>query len=209
MTTAATTSSDFNTRTTEDLPKEQLPHAAGRRLWLPMFLVALVGFGVGVVLGFFRADAVNSGDVQAAAALGQFVPGFMFLGFLSVFAAIAFAIARILGVFRAGGAGLQKLAGVDIRTLKMPATARAFIVLMATGMMTLLVAVVLHFIVGGAIAADDASALANAETWSIVLEGVRRLGIAIYLFSIAFGLATIITVLRFQSVRIGEVVSSR
>lgn len=199
-----TTSGDFDIRSTADLPKELLPHAAGRRLWLPMLIMALMAFAVGVVLGFVRANAVDTGDVQVAAVLGQFVPGFMFLGFLSVFAAIAFAIARILGVFRAGGAGLQQLAGVDIRTLKLPGTARAFIVLMAVGMMTLVVAVVLHFIVGSTIAAGDVTSVANAETWSIALEGVRRLGVSIYLFSIAFGLATIITVLRFQSVRIGE-----
>ena len=206
MTTAT---AGFNTRTTEDVPKELLPHAAGRRLWLPMFLMAIIGFGVGVVLGFLRADAVNSGDVQTVAALGQFVPGFMFLGFASVFAAIAFAIARILGVFRAGGSGMQKMVGAEIRTLKMPATAKAFIGLMVVAMMTLIVTVVLHLIVGGAIAADNTSALANAETWSIVLEGARRFGVALYLFSIAFGLATIITVLRYQSLRVKELVASR
>ena len=203
MTTAST---DFNTQTTEDVPKEMLPHTAGRKLWLPMFLMALVAFTVGVVLGFFRADAVDSGDAQDAAVLGHVVTGFMFIGFAAVFAAISFAIARILGVFREGGSGLQKLAGVDIRTLKMPGTARAFIVLMAVGMMTLVVAVVLHFIVGVAIAADNVS-LEDAETWSVALEGVRRFGVSIYLFAIGLGLATIITVLRFQSVRVKEVVS--
>ena len=106
---------DFNTNTTETAPGEMLPHAAGRKLWFPMFLMALMGFGAGIVLAFFRADAVNSGDVQAAAALGHFVPAFMFLGFAAVFAAIAFAVARILGVFRAGGGGMQeRCRGADV-----------------------------------------------------------------------------------------------
>ena len=103
--------------------------------------------------------------------------------------------------------GMQKMAGGEIQTLEMPATGKAFIVLMALGMMTLLVSVVLHFIVGAAIAADSAWAVDNAETWSIALEGARRLGVALYLLSIAFGLATIITVLRFQSLRVKELVS--
>ncbi len=40
--------------------------------------------------------------------------------------------------------------------------------------------------------------------WSEVLEGFRRLGTAMYLFGIAFGLGTIIQVLRFQSQRIRD-----
>ena len=206
MTTAT---AEFNTQTTSDVPDELLPHKAGRKLWLPMLIMAIVGFGVGIVLGFVRADAVNSGDAETVAVLGQLVPGFMFIGFASVFAAIAFAVARILGVFREGGAGMQKMTGSEVRTLEMPATGRAFMVLMVIAMMTIVVAVVLHFIVGGAIAADNASAIDNAETWSIALEGARRFGVSLYLMSIAFGLATIITVLRFQSLRVRELVASR
>ncbi len=37
-----------------------------------------------------------------------------------------------------------------------------------------------------------------------MLEGIRRLGIELYLFGIAFGPGTIIRVLRFQSIRIGQ-----
>ncbi len=204
-----TTTVDFNTNTTETAPGEMLPHAAGRKLWFPMFLMALMGFGVGIVLAIFRADAVNSGDVQAAAALGQFVPAFMFIGFAAVFAAIAFAVARILGVFRAGGGGMQEAAGAKVHTLTMPPTGRAFIGLMAMGMMLIVGAVVLHLIVGTLIATGNDLTLANAEEWSIWLEAARRFGVSTYLFSILLGLATIILVLRFQTVRIREIVSAR
>lgn len=204
MTTAT---ADFNTQTTATPPDEMVPHKAGRRLWFPMFLMALMGFGIGIVLAFFRADAVNSGDVQDAAALGQFVPAFMFIGFAAVFSAIAFAIARILGAFRAGGSGMQHAVGSEVKTLTMPPSGRAFIGLMAMGMMFILVPVVLHLIVGTLIATGSDSALANAEEWSIWLEASRRFGVSTYLLSIALGLATIITVLRFQSVRLGQIVS--
>lgn len=202
MTTATV---DFDTQTTPKAPGEILPQTAGRKLWFPMFLMALMGFTVAIILAFFRADAVNDGDVQAAAALGHFVPGFMFLGFAAVFAAISFAIARILGAFRVGGGNVQEAAGSEVKSLTMPNTGRAFIGLMAVAMMILVAAVVLHFIVGAAIAFDSESFLRNAEEWGVWLEAARRFGVALYLFAITLGLATIITVLRFQSVRIREV----
>ncbi len=202
-----TSTADFSTQTTATPPDEMLPHKAGRRLWFPMFLMALMGFGIGIVLAFFRADAVNSGDVQDAAALGQFVPAFMFIGFAAVFSAIAFAVARILGAFRAGGSGMQHAVGAEVKTLTMPPTGRAFIGLMVMGMMFILVPVVLHLIVGTLIATGSDSALANAEEWSIWLEASRRFGVSTYLLSILLGLGTIITVLRFQSVRLGQIVT--
>ena len=206
MTTAT---AEFKTQTTAMPPAEMLPHKAGRRLWFPMFLMALMGFGIGIVLAGFRADAVNSGNVQDAAALGHFVPAFMFIGFAAVFAAIAFAVARILGVFRAGGSGMQQATGNEVKTLTMPPTGRAFIGLMAMGMMLIVGAVVLHLIVGTLIATGSDSALSNSEEWSIWLEVARRFGVSTYLLSIALGLSTIIIVLRFQSVRIREIVTAR
>ena len=202
-----TSTADFSTQTTATPPDEMLPHKAGRRLWFPMFLMALMGFGIAIVLAFFRADAVSSGDVQDAAALGQFVPAFMFIGFAAVFSAIAFAVARILGAFRAGGSGMQHAVGAEVKTLTMPPTGRAFIGLMVMGMMFILVPVVLHLIVGTLIATGSDSALANAEEWSIWLEASRRFGVSTYLLSILLGLGTIITVLRFQSVRLGQIVA--
>jgi hypothetical protein len=59
----------------------------------------------------------------------------MAIGFAAVFAAISFAIARILGAFRKGGGDVQEAAGTEVRTLKMPLTAKLFIAVMAMGMM--------------------------------------------------------------------------
>jgi len=202
-TTTATTT--FKTKTTTRAPAEILPQKAGRRLWLPMLVMALMGFAVGIVLAFVRADAITNGDAQDVAALGQFVPAFMFLGFASVFAAISFAIARILGEFRTGGGRVQEASGRPVKTLTMPGTAKGFLLLMMMAMMIILVAVVLHIVAGVAIAGGSAWALGNSEQWSIWLEGARRFGVALYLFAIALGLATIIQVLRFQAERIREV----
>lgn len=140
-------------------------------------------------------------DEVLVARLGQLVPAVMFIGFLSVFAAISFAIARILGVFRKGGGEVQVATGRQVQTLRMPGTAKSFMALMIMAMMIIAVAVVLHFVVAGAV--GDWSAV-TVEQWSIALEAARRVGVAIYLVAIMLGLGSIITVLTFQSRRIRE-----
>ncbi len=72
---------------------------------------------------------------------------------------------------------------------------------MMMGMMLILLMVILHFV-----AASNASSwpLEDSERWARVLEGFCRMGVALYLFGITFGLGTIIHVLRFQSIRIRE-----
>lgn len=182
-----------------------LPQRIGRLLWAPMLLMALMAFPIGLALGIVRANFVTAGDDPSTiAALGHFGPAAMFVGFASVFAAISFAIARILGVLRTGGGQVQETAGRTVQTLRTPVTAIAFIALMAMGMMVILAGVVGHVIVGAAILGGDASALAQTETWAIWLEAIRRIGVATYLVAIALGLATIIEVLRFQSIRLRE-----
>lgn len=185
-------------------PGPARPHQLGSRLWAPMWLMALMAFTIGTILAAVRAANVAEGASEATLqAQAHLVPAFMFIGFAAVFAAIAFAIARILGVFRSGGADVQLAARSDVHTLKMPGTAKAFIGLMATAMMTLLVAVVLH-LVWAAGTASGSITIADSESAAIVLEGVRRLGTALYLFAIALGLVTITTVLRFQAARLRE-----
>ena len=53
---------------------------------------------------------------------------------------------------------------------------------------------------------NAAASLEDAEQRFIVLEGVRRVGVGLFLLSVLLGLATIIQVLRFQSMRIRELV---
>jgi hypothetical protein len=90
----------------------------------------------------------------------------------------------------------------------MPITGYVFIGLMAMAMMALLAAVAAHVVLGftvaAAVTAKDTATLTGVASWSEILEGVRRLGASTYLISIAFGLATIVKVLTFQSVRIRE-----
>jgi hypothetical protein len=86
----------------------------------------------------------------------------------------------------------------------MPLTAKVFIALMVMAMMAIVIPVIAHFAIGLAVLGGNANALANSETWFLWLEGVRRVGTAGYLVAIAFGLASIVEVLRFQTARIRE-----
>jgi len=172
-----------------------------------MLAMAILAFPVALILSWVRAatiaDATTTGDIETAARLGHLIAAFGFIGFIGVFSAISFAIARILGRFRKGGGDIQEECGDDVHTLVMPTTARVFMASMMMGMVILAVSVVLHFVAASGV---GTWALEDVERWATVLEGTRRLGVALFLFGIAFGLGTIVTVLRFQSVRIGQVV---
>ena len=154
-------------------------------LWAPMLLMGMMAFIAAFVLGAVRAGLVDDGTRPATVALlGQFVPAVMFIGFMSVFAAIVFAIARILGVLRTGGGQVQETARRQVLTFKMPAT--------AWGMMMLLFAIIAHLVVGfvalDAVRDADLGRLEDVGTWATWLEGLRRFGVATYLASIALGL---------------------
>ncbi len=187
-----------------------LPQRLGRLLWAPMLVMALMAFPIGLAIGAARASLIDGGgDGGQVAALGHLGPAVMFLGFASAFAAIAFAIARILGALRDGGGRVQAAAGREVQSLPMLPTAKAFIALMAAGMMLIVAAVIAHVVVALGILGGSTGLLATSAAWADGLEAVRRLGVATYLVSIALGLATIFEVLRFQAIRIRELPASR
>jgi len=189
-----------------------LPQKLGTLLWAPMLVMAVMAFPAALALAIYRSSLVAQGAAPATvAALGQLVPAAMFLGFASVFAAISFAIARILGVLRTGGGAVQAAAGRKVHTLEMPATGQLFIVLMAMAMMLLLFAVVAHVVLATQLLANPASSTtsATARTWAEWLEGVRRFGASTYLLSIALGLASIFRVLGFQAERLRQLPTER
>ncbi|VAW01651.1 hypothetical protein MNBD_ACTINO01-994 [hydrothermal vent metagenome] len=203
MTTA--TINDFDTQTTTGPPERIMPQKVGSALWAPMFVMSLMGFTVGFVLAIIKANLIaTGGNPLDIAAISQYQPAAMFLGFASVFAAISFAIAKILGEFRVGGGSVQQAANADVKTLQMPTTAKVFIGIMVMAMMVILAAVVLHIVAGATIAGGGVSAL-QVEQWTIWLEAARRFGVQLYLFSILLGLASIIQVIRYQSFRIRQV----
>ncbi len=204
MSDNATASSDFAIEVSDHGLGYNKPQRMGRKLWAPMWVMAIMAFPIALILGVVRSNAIASGEAESTiVALGHTTTGVMFIGFTAVFTAISFAIARILGEFRKGGGEIQELVGSDVRTLKMPPTAKIFILGMAMATMTLLIASIIHLVVAGQVS-SGALSLVDAETAAINLEAVRRLGVAVYLVAITFGLATITRVLRFQAIRIRE-----
>ncbi len=195
---------DYNVTVSDHALGRNLPQKLGNLLWAPMLAMAVMAFPVALVLAIYRASLVAAdAPANLTAGVGQIEVGAMFLGFASVFAAVAFAIARILGVLRTGGGTVQEAAGRTVQTLRMPGIAKLFILLMAMGMMLILFAVVVHVVIGIQLlnGTFDAAAI---QAWSEWLEGVRRFGASTYLLSIGLGLATIFKVLGFQAVRIRE-----
>jgi len=206
-----------------DTPKGLLlPQKLGSILWAPMTIMGVMlvftAFGLGIARAQLSVDlseefsAVTKANFET---IGHLIPGVMFLGFAMIFAGISFTIARILGVFRAGGGLIQEAIGKGIKTPNMPITAWIFLMGMMMAMMVLIFAFAGH--IYAATQAHDAwinatssgvagneAALGRAETWSTWLEGLRRVAVGIYLTSIGFGLATIIKVIRFQTLRIQE-----
>jgi len=199
-----TTTYDFDTETSTKALDVNVPQRAGRALWAPAFAMSLIGFAAGMILAIVKAVAIADGDAVLAASLNNYGIAAMFFGFMMVFTGISFAIARILGEFRVGGGKTQEAAGSQVETLKMPATAKAFIGLMAMAMMILMAAVIAHVVVGVQINAENLS-LVDAEQWDLWLEAARRFAAQLYLFAIALGLGTIIYVIRYQSIRIREI----
>ena len=205
----ASSAQEYDVTESDRAPDLNLPQKMGRMLWAPMILMAVMAFPIAAILGIVRATLVANGDNPATVALlGQFVTAVMFIGFASVLAAIVFAIARILGELRTGGGEIQAAAGVRVRTLNMPATAKLMILLMMMAMMGLVFAVIVHFVLGivaaNAVTGGNTATIDTVSDWSTWIEGLRRFSVAVYLVSISLGLATIVRVLRFQAARIRE-----
>jgi hypothetical protein len=194
----------FNAVGTVTSPGYNAPQKMGRRLWLPMFVMAFMGWGVGFALAIVEAGT-DRADVATLQDLGHLVPASMFIGFLGVFSAITFAVARILGAFRKGGGEVQELTGAEVQTLAMPPTAKAMLGFMAMGMMVMVAGIVVNIVAAASFDAVTAADITDSAAWGAVSSGLRRLGVAFYLTGIALGLGTIIEVLRFQAIRIKEV----
>jgi hypothetical protein len=201
-------STDFQIDTSTRSPGLNKAQQVGGRLWFPMFAMALMAFAAGFIVSLIQAGELSDNGVSdTTATLNHVKAGLMFIGFASVFSAITFAIARILGVFRSGGGEVQELTGRPVHTMKMPPTAKLMMAGMMMAMMLILIPVALHFVYAFDVT-NTAASIELAEERFIVLEGFRRLGVAVYLAAIAFGLATIIKVLRFQAIRIRELPES-
>ena len=206
---------------TDEPPGLTMAQTVGGRLLWPVAVMGIMLVATAFALAITRSQlSVDLSEeftpVRMAnfETLGQLVPGFMFLGLGFIFAAISFAIARILGVFRTGGGVVQQGIGKGIKTPVSPPTQMIFLAGMMMAMMILVFTFAGHIYAGvqahgawinaSGPGAPDAAFLGRAETWGTWLEGLRRFAVGLYLASIAFGLATIIKAIGFMTLRMKE-----
>jgi len=207
-------------------PNYTLAQYMGIYLWLPMLLVGLMAvgtaFALGIAQGAIGADLFEKFDATDKAnfeTLGMLSSGFVVLGIGLLLSAISFALARIAGIFRVGGGQVQEAVGNDVQTLAMPWTAWTFLILMMMGLMIVIAGFVAHVV--AAVNVHDAwidatgpdgaiaSKLGLAQTLTTWAGPLQRLGVATLFTGIAFMLATIIRILRFQANRLKELAEQR
>jgi len=172
-------------------PEQKPIHKMAKKLWLPMLAMGVMLVAVGTVLAFAWA---NNPGVEIAA-WSQSVE---FLGELGLLAGISFLLGTILWAIRTGGGEVQEGLGVAVKTLKMPKTARVFIVFMAIGMMAEITQFVLYqFVIAG---------VDTPAAWFAWLGPFREFGLGMFLTGITMALVAIGTALAFQFDRVDELI---
>jgi hypothetical protein len=197
---------EFDVEVSARSPGYNRVQQVARAVCLPALLMGLMGIAAGLGIAIVRGAHIHAQTYSAAnlETLRQISQGVMFGGLAFVLAGVSFAIATILGALRRGGGDVQEAAGRTVQVLKRPWTAWAFLGVMMMAMMAVLGAAALHIIWGTDVHGSLASLNLSDKRYT-ALVGVERLGIGMYLTAIAFGLASIIHVLRFQARRIREV----
>ncbi len=173
-------------------------HKMAKTMWFPMLAMGLMALMVGLVLALVSSGENNPGS---AASLFAWAQGTMFLGEAMLLGGIAFLLGSILAAIRAGGGEVQESLGITIKTLKMPASAKAFVGLMMVGMMLGILQFILYIFV-----ATDASNSPGA--WFAWLGPLRELSLGLLLASIVLALYTISTALSFQFGRIKDIIAT-
>ncbi len=185
---------------TREAPGPLPIHRMAQLLWAPMLVMGGMLVVIGLVVDLLAAGSVGS----AGAATSQFAwaQGLMFLGETSLLAGISLLLGTILASIRSGGGEVQESLGLTVKTLRMPATAKAFIGLMVAGVMV----GIAQFI--GYVAISSSSNPADIATAFAWLGPLREVGLGLLLAGIVLALATIAKVLGFQFSRITEIITS-
>ncbi len=153
------------------------------------------------------------------------LPAFKFLGVGMILGGVTFLLATILGALRVGGAGVQQALGESVRMPKPPITAQMFPMFMMMGLMVLIAALVIGIILAvissgywnHAIATELDPAvkgdpllgtLSTINSIKMWLAPLKFVGMALLLSGIGLALATIVGVLRWQSSRLWNLLSS-
>lgn len=184
----------FGVATVSRTEPEPLPvHRMARTMWAPMLAMGFMALIGGLLVSFAWAASPADTGLQA------WTQGLQFLGEGMLLAGISFLLGSILADLRSGGGEVQESLGVAVKTLKMPATAKAFIGLMAVGLMVSVAQFVLYLAAIGT---------ADVATWFAWLGPLREFGLGLILAGIVLALVTIGNVLGFQFQRIRDIATT-
>ncbi|MEE9416532.1 MAG: hypothetical protein V3V01_14705 [Acidimicrobiales bacterium] len=199
-TALGTTDTEWGKATVTEAPPKLLPiHRMARTMWRPMLAMGVMALTAGLISSFVWAgETPGTESFRQAAAFTQ---GVEFLGEAMLLSGIAFLLGTIMAGLREGGGEVQSSLGLPITTLKMPATAKAFVVLMMMGLMVGITQFVLYLVAIGA--ADDP---ASFSSWSNWLGPFRELALGLILAGIVLALVTIGNVLAFQFNRVQQII---
>ena len=184
---------------TDDPPKLLPIHRLARFMWRPSLVMGAMALIVGLISSFVWAD--ESVGTESFRQAGAWTQGVIFLGEAFLLSGIAFLLGTILAGLREGGGEVQHSLGLPVTTLKMPGTAKAFVVLMMMGMM-----LGIAQFVGYVVAIGFADNPASFTTWLNVLGPLRELSLGLILAGVVLALVTIGNVLRFQFDRVTSIV---
>ncbi len=191
----------FGPATSAATSPDPLPiHRMARAMWLPALVMGVMAVAVGFV--FSLAASAQDPTIVAFRRWSALSQGTMFLGETFLLAGISFLLGTILSGLREGGGEVQEELGVAVKTLRMPTSAKAFIALMATGMMIGIAQFVLY-LVGAANAGDPG--FVTTAAW---LGPLREVGLGVMLAGIVLALHTIAGALGFQFSRIRELIAT-
>ena len=206
---------------------QSLIHKMANWMWAPMLLMGVMAVATGVALAIAQsAVGADLGEEFTALRKANFETlhplrnGFLFLGEALILSGIAFLLGTILGALRWGGGEVQEEVAGEVKTLKMPLSAKLFIGLMMMGLMLeflafgvlIFVATQFHSAWIGASAegvAGNAAALDRAVAYAAWANPLREAALAVILGGIALALYTISNVLGFQFSRIREIITGR
>ena len=177
-------------------PPPLLIHRIAPKAWAPMLAMGAMFVLAGLVMSILQVGEEAAADFLTFSA---WVQGTQFLGEAFLLAGISFLLGSILAALRGGGGEVQESLGITVKTLKMPLSAKLFILTMMMGVMVAMAQFVLYVVV----AYDD-----DPAAWFAWLGPLRELSLGLLLLGIVLALYTIGTVLNFQFARIREIVTT-
>lgn len=207
-------------------PQQTLIHTIANWMWLPALMMGFMAVMAAVGLGIAQAKVASDlGQFTAlrqanAETLKPLTAGFIFFGAVLVLAGISFLLATILGALRKGGGEIQESIGSAVKTLTMPWSAWAFLMLMMAGVVAgsvafgtqIFVATQAHSAWIGATTAGvpgDAAALDRATAYAAWAGPLQQAALGLLLTGVALALYTISNVLGFGFLRIRELILGR